>query len=81
MNRRVCIWDSWRSRKHTIYVRWDFGVTVNLVWMHVLKVGNVVDEIAEFFVDLRVLREIMIQHTTAYRNIICQALLVMKEET
>ena len=50
----------------------------NPLWMHFLKLGKVVDEIAEHVVEKRVRRGILIQHTTVRRSTVRRALLVMK---
>ena len=46
--------------------------------MHVLKLGKVVDEIAEHVVEKRVRRDILIQHRTVRGSFVGRALLVMK---
>ena len=49
------------------------------VRMHVLKLGKVVDEIAENIVEKRVRQCILIQHRTVCGSFVCRALLVMKD--
>ena len=49
------------------------------VWMHVLKLGKVVDEIAEHVVEKRVRQGILIQQLTVRGSTVRQALLVMKD--
>ena len=57
--KEVGLWDSRRARKSRIcgaHERGDVCGRGNPVWMHVLKLGKVVDEIAEHFVEKRVRR-------------------------
>ncbi len=78
----VGCWDSRRARKHRIcgaHVRCDVHVSYNPVWVHVLKLGKVVDEIAEHVVEKRVCRGISIQQSTASCGLEHHALLVMKD--
>ena len=60
-------------------MRWDVCGRGNPVWMHVLnlKLGKVVDEIAEHVVEKRVRRGILIQHPTFRGSTVRRALLVM----
>ncbi len=45
-------------------MRWDVRVIGNPVWTHVLKLGKVVDAIAEHLVERRVRQNISIEHAT-----------------
>ena len=47
-------------------------------WVHILKLGKVVDEIAEHVVEKRVRRDLLIQHRTVRGSVVRSALLVMK---
>ena len=51
----------------------------NPVWMHVLKLGKVVDEIAEPVIEKHVCRGILVQQITVRRSTVRQALHVMKD--
>ena len=55
-------------------------VSSNPVWVHVLKLGKVVDEIAEHVVEKRVGRGIRIQRSavSSCHDLVRHALLVMK---
>ena len=66
----------WICRAH---VRGDVRGRGNPVWMHVLKLGKVVDEIAEHIVEKRVRRGILIQQPTVRGSTVRGALLVMKD--
>ena len=46
--------------------------------MHVLKLGKVVDEIAEHVIEKRVRRDLLIQRRTVRGSVVRRALLVMK---
>ena len=73
--------DSRRARERRIcgaHVRKDVSGRGNPVWVHVLKHGKVVDEMAEHVVKKRVRRDIVIQHSTVRGCIVRRALLVMK---
>ncbi len=59
-------------------MRFDVRVSSNLVWMHVLKLGMVVDEIAEHVVEKNVRRGISIQRRAVRGCLLRHALLVMK---
>jgi len=59
-------------------VRFDVCVSGNPVWVHVLKLGKVVDKIAEHVVEKRVRRGITIQRSAVCCFLVRQALLVMK---
>ena len=48
------------------------------VWVHVLKLGKVVDEIAEHVVEKRVRRDIRIQQSAVRGCLVLHALLVME---
>ncbi len=61
------------------HVRDDVRVRGNPVWMHVLRIGKVADEIAEHFVEKRVRLGILNQGSTVRRCLVLHALLVMKE--
>jgi hypothetical protein len=56
----------------------DVRARGNPVRMHVLKLGKVVDEIAEHVVEKRVRRDLLIQHLTVPGSVVRSALLVMK---
>jgi hypothetical protein len=51
----------------------------NPVWMHVLKIGKVVDEIAEHVFEKRLLLGILKQGSTVHRCRVRHTLLVLKE--
>ncbi len=57
----------------------DVIVSGNPVWVHVLKLGKVMDEIAEHVVEKRVLLGIRIERSTVRGCLVCHALLVMKD--
>ena len=79
--KEVGLWDSRRARKRRIcvaHVIGDVRARGNTVRMHVLKLGKVVDEIAEHVVEKRVRRCISIQHSTVRGSFVRRALLVMK---
>ena len=59
-------------------MRGDVRGRGNPVWMHVLKLGKEVDEIAEHVVEKRVCRGILIQQRTVRGSTVRRALLVMK---
>ena len=72
--------DSRRARKRRIcgaHVLGDVRARGNPVRMHVLKLGKVVDAIAEHVVEKRVRRCILIQHRTVRGGFARQALLVI----
>ena len=50
----------------------------NPEWVHLLKLGKVVEEIAEHVVEKRVRRGIRIQRSAVRGCLVCHALLVMK---
>jgi hypothetical protein len=63
----VGLWDSRWARKCRVcgtHVRGNVCVRGNPVWMHVLKIGNVVDKIAEHVVEKRVRLGILKQGNT-----------------
>ncbi len=73
--------DGRRARKRRIcdgHVLSDVRVSGNPVWVHVLKLGKVVDEIAEHVVEKRVRRGIRIQRSAVRGCLVRHALLVMK---
>ncbi len=83
---KVGRWDSRRARKRRIcgaHVLGDVSVSCNpvLVWVHVLKLRKVADEIAEHVVEKRVRQGIPIQRSTVRCCLVCHALLVMKYAT
>jgi hypothetical protein len=66
------------------HVRCNVSVRGNPVWMHhddVLKIVEVVDEIAEHVVEKRVRVGILKQGSTVCRSFVLHAHLVMKEAT
>ncbi len=60
-------------------VRNDVCVRGNPVWMHVLKIGKSVDEIAEYVGEQRVRLGILKQGSTFSRCLVLHTLRVMKE--
>jgi hypothetical protein len=75
-------WDSKWARKCRVcgaHVRGNVSVRGNPVWMHVLKMGKVVVEIAEHVVEKRVCLGILKKGSTVCRCLVLHALLVMKE--
>ena len=80
--KEVGLWDSRRARKRWICgarERGDVCGRGNPVWMHVLKLGKVMDEIAEHVVEKRVHQDILIQQLTVRGSTVRRALLVMKQ--
>ncbi len=78
----LCIFRSMMRVSEKLHLEHVYGnlcVRGNPVWIHVLKIGKVVDEIAEHVFEKRVRLGILKQPSTVSRCLVHHALLVMKE--